>query len=197
VQAVSQVLKIIAVRLHDIFKFKYSQMPEILATLLNNGISPTTGIQILEQQTVDQMFTNQIPHLPSFGRTPIPDSKPLLTNAVSELYPQDGDPEQGWGLTFMLTISPTATGRNSGAVHWSGISNCYWWCDRERGVAGIVCSQILPYGGMFEAITSVEVEIYTDVVIDPDMVGLWVEVETLVNEGLEASKEHSKISPHI
>jgi len=172
-------------------------MLEILATLLNNGISPTTGIQILDRQTVDQMFANQIPHLPSFGRTPIPDSKPLLTNAVSELYPQDGDPEQGWGLTFMLTISPTATGRNSGAVHWSGISNCYWWCDRERGVAGIVCSQILPYGGMFEAMTSIEVDIYTDVVIDPDMVGLWVEVETLVNEGLEASKEHSKISSHI
>lgn len=97
----------------------------------------------------------------------------------------------------MLTISPTATGRNTGAVHWSGISNCYWWCDRERSVAGIVCSQILPYGGRFEATAGVEIGIYTDVVIDSDMIGLWVDVETLVNKGLDAAKEDSEISSHI
>jgi hypothetical protein len=50
---------------------------------------------------------------------------------------------------------------------------------------------------MFEAMTSVEIGIYTDVVIDPDIVGLWVDVETLVNEALEATKEDSKISTHI
>jgi hypothetical protein len=66
-------------------------------------------------------------------------------------------------LTFML--SDGATGRSSSTAHWAGLANLYWWCDRVNGVAGMICSQILPFA-------------------DPQMLGLWVALEAGVYSGL-------------
>lgn len=125
------------------------EYPKIIATLLNNGTSPHTGIQILNPATVDLMFTNHIPEMPNFAREPIEAAMPELTNPIAELYPQPHDQPQGWGLTFMLTISEGASGRGRNTGWWAGLSNLYWWCDRERGVGGIIASQILPFAGEF------------------------------------------------
>jgi CubicO group peptidase (beta-lactamase class C family) len=118
----------------------------ILATLLNDGTSPTTNAVILQRSTVDDMFTNQIPKLPNFGRQHMDNAKPDLVNSVDEFFPQPLDQEQGWGLTFMITPHPAPTGRGANAVHWAGLPNLWWWCDREKGIAGMICSQILPSG---------------------------------------------------
>jgi CubicO group peptidase (beta-lactamase class C family) len=120
---------------------------KIIATLLNNGTSPTTKAQILKPETVDEMFRNQIPHMPDFGREPIDDAIPELTNKILELYPQPKEQERGWGLTFMLTIHEGATGRGRNTGWWAGLSNLFWWCDREKGIGGMVASQIVPFGG--------------------------------------------------
>lgn len=69
---------------------------EVLATLLNDGTSPKTKKQILKPETVKQMFENQIPHLPDFARKPIPAAKAEHTNPAPELYPQEGNPPQGY-----------------------------------------------------------------------------------------------------
>jgi hypothetical protein len=69
--------------------------PESIATLLNNGTSPTTGAQILKPSTVDEMFTNQIPQFPQFGRLGSPAAKKDLINPSSDLYPEAGNPAQG------------------------------------------------------------------------------------------------------
>lgn len=45
-----------------------AQYCQIIATLLNDGKHPGTGAQILKKETVDQMFTNQIPDMPDFAR---------------------------------------------------------------------------------------------------------------------------------
>lgn len=134
---------------------------QILATLLNDGKSPTTGAQILKKATVDEMFKNQIARFPDFGRQGIPPAKSDLTNAIPDLYPGKN---QGWGLTFMISDGPT--GRSNGTVHWAGLPNLYWWCDREQGVAGIIASQILPFA-------------------DGQVLGLWVKFESGVYSGLE------------
>ena len=134
---------------------------QILATLLNDGTSPTTGAQLLQKATVDAMFENQIPQFPDFGHKGIPPAKPDLTNPIPDLYPGK---KQGWGLTFMLSDGPT--GRSDGTAHWAGLPNLFWWCDREKGVAGIIATQILPF-------------------CDSQLLGLWVNFESGVYSGLQ------------
>ncbi|KAL3494378.1 beta-lactamase/transpeptidase-like protein [Aspergillus germanicus] len=139
---------------------------KILATLLNNGTCPLTNHTLLTPSTIETMFTNQIPQLPHFSRTPIPASKPSLTNPIPELYPVPGDPAQGWGLTFMLS-NGGATGRSTNTVHWAGLANLWWWVDREKGVAGLVATQILPF-------------------VDANVLGLWGGVEGVLYQGLDS-----------
>lgn len=134
---------------------------KILAALLNDGTSPITGAKLLEKSTVDEMFKNQIPQFPDFGHKGIPPSKPDLTNPIPDLYPGK---KQGWGLTFMLSDGPT--GRSDGTAHWAGLPNLFWWCDREKGVAGMIASQILPF-------------------CDAQLLGLWVQFESGVYIGLQ------------
>jgi len=147
---------------------KPQEYARVLAVLLNNGTCPNTGVQILQKGTVDEMFRNQIPSFPNFGRQKIPAAKADLTNEIGELYPVEGNPQQGWGLTFMLS-NGGGTGRSTGTAHWAGLANVWWWCDRESGVAGIVCTQILPFA-------------------DAKVLGLWAGIEAQVYEALKASK---------
>lgn len=138
---------------------------EILATLLNDGTSPTTSKQILKPETVNEMFKNQIPQFPDFARAGIPAAKPEYTNPAPELYPQEGNPAQGWGITFMITQEAGATGRGKNTAWWAGIINSFWWCDREKGVAGFIAGQMLPFG-------------------DPAIMGAWGACEAAVYAGL-------------
>lgn len=93
----------------------------VLSVLLNNGTCPRTGGKLLEPATVEEMFKNQIPQLPQFGRQEMPTAKPDLTNPLPELYPTEGNSPQGWGLSFMLTGG--ATGRSAGTAWWAGLAN--------------------------------------------------------------------------
>ncbi|KAI6594844.1 hypothetical protein MCOR12_006720 [Pyricularia oryzae] len=126
---------------------------KVLATILNDGKSPTTGVRILRPDTVAEMFRNQIPQFPDFGRQGIPAAKPDLTNPIAELYPVEGGAPQGWGLTFLQP-----SGADAGTVCWAGLPNLWWWLNREKGVAGLVATQILPF-------------------VDPKVMGLWFGVQ--------------------
>ncbi|KAL1598465.1 hypothetical protein SLS59_006749 [Nothophoma quercina] len=143
---------------------KPSDYAQIIATLLNDGTSPTTGAKLLDKATVDTVFTNQVERFPDFARQGIPAAKPDLTNAVPEIYPVEGNPPQGWGLTFMLS-NGGPTGRSKSTGFWAGLPNCWWWADRENGVGGIVCTQILPFA-------------------DAKVLGLWFNVEGQVYQAL-------------
>ncbi|KAL4863691.1 hypothetical protein BDV12DRAFT_189479 [Aspergillus spectabilis] len=118
----------------------------IIATLLNDGTSPTTKSTILQPSTVKQMFQNQIPQFPNFARKGIPAAEPEDTFPIPEIYPaQPHDQPQGWGLSFMLTLHPTAQGRGSDTANWASMANCYWWADRYHGVGGFIGTQIVPF----------------------------------------------------
>ncbi|POS68721.1 beta-lactamase family protein [Diaporthe helianthi] len=140
---------------------------KILAVLLSDGKCPKNGAEILKPSTVAEMFTNQIPDFPDFGRQAIPAAKPDQTNPVPELYPVPGNPPQGWGLTFMIS-GGGATGRSRNTAHWAGLANCWWWADREHGVAGIIATQILPFA-------------------DFPVLKLWAEIEKEVYVGISAA----------
>ena len=43
----------------------------------------------------------------------------------------------------MLTQESGPTGRGRNTAWWAGIANLFWWCDREKGVAGMIASQIV------------------------------------------------------
>lgn len=129
----------------------------VLTVLLNNGTCPKTGIHVLHKETVDQMFTNQISHLPPLSGTSISAAKAELTNPGEGLYPcTTPEDTQGWGLDFLL--SGGARGRSMGSAQWSGLPNLRWWVDREKGVAGIIAMQVLPFGDLEAFILAEEVE---------------------------------------
>jgi hypothetical protein len=116
--------------------------------ILNEGKSPTTGQQVISIETVKTLFENKIPHLPNFGRRGIPAAMPALTNAIPDLYPQDGCPPQGWSIAGVVNlVANKATGRRENSVWWSGLPNIYWWIDPTTGIAGILATQILPFWG--------------------------------------------------
>ncbi|KAL1989630.1 hypothetical protein VTN49DRAFT_6827 [Thermomyces lanuginosus] len=119
---------------------------KIISVLLNDGVSSQTGNRILQKSTVDEMFRNQIPQFPDFGRQGITAAKKHLTNDLPDLSPNPGKP-QGWGLSFMLAGS-SPTGRSETTASWGGLANLFWWADRENGVGGMIATQILPFADM-------------------------------------------------
>lgn len=96
------------------------------------------------------MFTNSIPQWPDFARQGVPAAKPHQTNPIPELFQEPGNPPQGWGLTFMLTTldgkGALWRGQNSG--NWAGIANLFYWVDREKGLAGMIASQVMPFADL-------------------------------------------------
>jgi CubicO group peptidase (beta-lactamase class C family) len=120
---------------------------EILATLLNGGTSPTTGAQILQPESVKVMLENALQDHPNLGRQKF-DGFPFAANGSDDLYPQTGNPPQGWSIAGFILLEPDAsTGKLPGTVWWAGLANLYWWLDVEGGVAGIIGSQVLPFLG--------------------------------------------------
>jgi len=84
----------------------------------------------------------------------------LLTSQLSEPRPGvlkssaphlardfDAFPGQptGWSLGFLVNLEPGPAGRSAGSLSWAGLSNCYYWLDLERGVAGVMLAQLLPF----------------------------------------------------
>ncbi|KAK6367990.1 hypothetical protein LTS17_010143 [Exophiala oligosperma] len=138
---------------------------QIIAMLLNDGVHPGTGSRILKKETIDTMFTNQIPEMPNFGRQGVAPPKKMYSNALPELYPEPHDVPQGWGLTFFLHLKDSAV-HSEGTGWWAGLPNLFWWADRKRGIGGIIASQIIPFG-------------------DLKILGLWAQVEAGIIQNLQ------------
>ena len=60
-----------------------------------------------------------------------------------DLYP---DMLTGHGLATMVTPEATKEGRSPGALAWAGIFNTYYWADPEAGRAGVLMTQLMPFG---------------------------------------------------
>jgi hypothetical protein len=109
---------------------------------MNDGISAATGNRILNKATIDEMFTNQVPdYEEKWATAGYPICRFDLVSAfLREEQPAAG--HQGWGLSFLLM------GENLQLATAPGICNCFWVMDREKGVGGILMSQMLPLGDM-------------------------------------------------
>jgi CubicO group peptidase (beta-lactamase class C family) len=50
-----------------------------------------------------------------------------------------------WSLSFLVNREPTEEGRAAGSLAWAGLSNLYYWIDLERGLTGVLATQMLPF----------------------------------------------------
>jgi methyl acetate hydrolase len=89
-----------------------------LRALLGGGT--LDGAQILRPETVAEINRNQIEFFPGMVKK--------------------------WGLACMITTEAAPTGRSAGSLAWAGLGNTYYWLDPAKQVAGVICTQILPFG---------------------------------------------------
>ncbi len=67
---------------------------------------------------------------------------PFLSRDI-DLYP---GMHTGWGLATMINPDPSPDGRSAGSLAWAGLGNTYYWADPVAGKAGVLLTQLLPFG---------------------------------------------------
>lgn len=118
----------------------YSTGPDylrFLRMLLGNG--ELDGVRILRPETVAEMNRNQIGEL-SVG--PLKSVDPASSNDA-EFFP--GLPKK-WGLAYMINAEDAPVGRGAGSLAWAGLANTFYWIEPRRRLAGVILTQILPFG---------------------------------------------------
>jgi methyl acetate hydrolase len=96
------------------------------------------GAHILDHDTVDAAFTNQIGPLSFPAR-------------IASADPQTSvDYELGrglkWGLGLLINEEEIPGRRAACSGSWGGIQNTYFWVDHRTGVTGAFYTQVLPFG---------------------------------------------------
>jgi methyl acetate hydrolase len=104
--------------------------------ILNRGEG--NGNRVLQPQTVDLMSRNAMGDC----RVSLLKSYNPALSRDAEFFP--GLPKT-WGLTFMINEAAAPTGRSAGSLSWAGLSNCYFWIDPKKQIAGVYLTQILPF----------------------------------------------------
>jgi methyl acetate hydrolase len=97
------------------------------------------GARTLRAETVATMFQN---HMGALLVEPMHSAVPAVSNDV-DLFP--GMPKT-WGLSFLINTEPGPAGRSAGSLAWAGLYNSYYWLDPVRHIAGVIFTQILPFG---------------------------------------------------
>ena len=129
---------------------------QFVRMILNKG--ELNGQRVLKPETVAEMTRNNIGAL---RMGPAVSYVPALSNNF-EFLP--GTPKT-WGLTFQIAMEDTPGMRSAGSLSWAGLTNCYYWIDPARDVAGVYASQMFPF-------------------VDPGSHGLFVEMEKAVYAGM-------------
>lgn len=112
----------------------YSTGPDylrLLRMLLRAG--ELGGARVLRPDTVAAMTRNQIDALV------LPPSRPGLP----EFFPGMA---KKFGLAGLINTEETPSGRSPGSWAWGGAFNTFFWVDPTRHVAGLILTQITPFG---------------------------------------------------
>jgi CubicO group peptidase (beta-lactamase class C family) len=110
-----------------------------LQMLLHDG--EYNGARILRPETVALMSKNNMgDNKIAFLKTAIPSASPDVN--LPEMFPGD---DLKWGLSFLINTKQGPAGRSAGTLSWSGLANTYFWVDPAKRVAGVICTQILPF----------------------------------------------------
>ena len=94
--------------------------------------------RILSAQSVATMGSNQIG---AFAIRPLSSLiPPLMVDGA--VMPGSLDK---FGLGFALNSAAVPSGRGANTMSWAGIFNTFFWIDREKQVAGVLLTQMLPF----------------------------------------------------
>ena len=97
------------------------------------------GQRILSAGSIAEMSRNQIGDLRAgYMGSAMPD--------LAQPYDTFPDQDTKWGLGFLINPETGPHGRNPGSLAWAGIFNSYYWIDPAAGVAGVLISQLRPFG---------------------------------------------------
>jgi CubicO group peptidase (beta-lactamase class C family) len=108
-----------------------------LRMLLNGG--ELDGARVLKPETVRALSEVQTGPLKAGA---FKTANGVLTTDF-DLYP---DMLTGHSLAAVVTPEATKEGRSPGALNWAGIFNTYFWADPEAGKAGVLLTQLMPFG---------------------------------------------------
>lgn len=108
-----------------------------LRMLLNGG--SLNGTTFLRPETLRTMAQNQIGDVNVGGLKP---ARLEMSNNV-EFFP---GMTKKWGLGFLINTQDAPTGRSAGSLAWAGLGNTYFWLDPNKRIAGVVLTQLLPFG---------------------------------------------------
>src|SRR5437764_7630184 len=79
----------------------------------------------------------------NIGEVSVPPHKTALPRSADFSFIADG--RDKWGLGFLITNDPVPGKRSPGSLSWGGINNTYFWVDPNRGIAGVILLQYLPF----------------------------------------------------
>lgn len=143
---------------------------KILRMLLNRGKTSNgagrTPTQILEPETVDLMFTPRLDD--DLLKTFIPFVEQGNDPWTHKSHKQVEGCNYGLGGTLTGQLP---SGRSKGSLTWSGYANSFWVVDREKDVAFIVWSCLLPHS-------------------HSSVMDLWEKVEPVIYRGIAESKQN-------
>jgi methyl acetate hydrolase len=118
----------------------YSTGPDYLRFLrMLLGGGQLGDARVLPAETVLEIVRNQIGDLDA-GR--LTSASPAASNDI-DLFP---GMDQRWGLAGLINVRDLPGGRSAGSWAWAGLLNTYFWVDPSRRVAGLLLTQILPFG---------------------------------------------------
>lgn len=124
-----------------------------LRMFLNHG--SLGGNRVLKPETVALMAENHIGELEAGAMQTVMSE---LSNDF-DFFPSS---EDRFGLGFLINTEPVQGGRSAGSLAWAGLYNTYFWIDLDRGVAGVLMAQILPFydGPVIELLEQFEQSVY-------------------------------------
>jgi methyl acetate hydrolase len=109
----------------------------LLRMLLANGT--LDGARILRPETVTEAMRNQIGDLTIGGFASVDPASSYDVEFMPGITKK-------WGLLGMINGEATPGGRSAGSLFWAGLCNSYYWVDWANGNAGVLFTQILPFG---------------------------------------------------
>ncbi len=103
------------------------------------GAGALDGVRVLRPETVALMGQN---HIGALEVQPMRSVMPAFSNTF-EAFP---GMVKKWGLSFLINTADNPGGRRAGSLAWAGLNNTYFWIDPASGIAGLVMTQVLPFG---------------------------------------------------